>query len=115
MKRVLLAGVAILALVGSAFAQSTTITRSPEPSSVAVLTIPQEQRAIIMRFVVQAKVQPVTIKEHIGIGTSLPDDVELLAIPNDWGLELTRYRYVVSHSHVFLVEPFSRRVVQIIN
>jgi hypothetical protein len=41
--------------------------------------------------------------------------VDLVAVPSDWGPNLTRYRYVYSGDNVVLVEPSSRRVVQVID
>ena len=39
-------------------------------------------------------------------------DVELVAVPSDWGPSLTKYRYVYSNDRVLLVDPGSRAVVQ---
>jgi hypothetical protein len=35
-------------------------------------------------------------------------------VPSDWGPELGRYRYVYSGDDVVLVEPSTRRVIQVI-
>src|SRR6267143_1163874 len=113
MKRALLAGIAILALAGSAVAQSTTVTTTA-PSASATVTIAPEQRTKIKQYVVQQKVKPITLKERVTVGATLPADVELVAVPNDWGPEVTKYRYVYSDDRVVLVEPSSRRVVQVI-
>jgi hypothetical protein len=114
MKRTLLAALAIAALAStSAMAQSTTVTTSPGAS--ASVTIAPEQRTKIKQYVVQQKVKPITVKERVAVGATLPADVELMAVPSDWGPEVSRYRYVYSDDHVMLVEPGSRRVVQIID
>ena len=42
----------------------------------------------------------------------MPSDVELVAVPPDWGPSLTRYRYVYSGDRVMLVDPGTRTVVQ---
>jgi len=115
MKRTLLAGVTILALAGPAFAQSTTVTTGVAPSAGASVTIAPEQRTRIKQYVTEKKVKPVTVKERVSVGATLPADVELVDVPPDWGPELTRYRYVYSDNHVMLVEPSSRRVVQVID
>jgi hypothetical protein len=115
MKRSLLAAVAIATLVsGSALAQSTTVTTT-SPGAGASVTIAPEQRTKIKQYVVQQKVKPVTVKERIAVGATLPADVELMSVPADWGPGLSTYRYVYSDNHVALVEPSSRRVVQIID
>ena len=115
MKRTLLAGATFLALAGPAFAQSTTVTTGVAPSAGASVTIAPEQRTRIKQYVVEKKVKPITVKERVSVGATLPADVELVDVPSDWGPELTRYRYVYSDNHVMLVEPSSRRVVQVID
>jgi hypothetical protein len=114
MKRTLLAGVTALALAGPAFAQSTIVT-TPAPGPGVTVTIAPEQRTRIKQYVVQQKVKPITIKERVTVGTVLPADVEFAAVPGDWGPELSRYRYVYSGDNVVLVEPSSRRVIQVID
>jgi Protein of unknown function (DUF1236) len=42
----------------------------------------------------------------------VPRDVELEAVPTEWGPSLTRYRYVYFCERVMLVDPESRTVVQ---
>ena len=113
MKKTLLAGLTALALASPAFAQTTVTTTAP--SAGATVTIAPEQRTKIKQYVVQQKVKPVTVKERVTVGTVLPADVEFAAVPGDWGPELGRYRYVYTNDNVVLVEPSSRRVIQIID
>jgi hypothetical protein len=113
MKRILLAGAAALLLVGSAAAQSTTVTTTA-PSAGASVTIAPEQRTRIKQYVVQNKVKPYAMRERMVVGTTLPADVELSTVPNEWGPGLTQYRYVYSGDHIGLVDPSSRRVIQVI-
>jgi Protein of unknown function (DUF1236) len=114
MKRVLLAGVAVLALSGPAFAQSGTMTTTA-PGASATVTIAPEQRTKIKQFVVEKNVKPVTVKEKIVVGATLPADVELQAVPADWGPDLVKYRYINWDNHVVFVEPSSRKVVTVID
>jgi hypothetical protein len=114
MKRTLLASIAVLALAVPAFAQSTIVT-TPAPSASTTITIAPEQRTKIKQYVIQQKVKPVTMRERVTVGATLPADVEFAAVPSDWGPELGRYRYVYSGDNVVLVEPSSRRVIQIID
>lgn len=114
MKRTLLAGLTALALATPASAQTTVVTPAPGPSAGATVTIAPEQRTRIKQYVVQQKVRPVQVKERVTVGAVLPAEVEFAAVPSDWGPELGRYRYVYTNDHVVLVEPSSRRVIQII-
>jgi hypothetical protein len=113
MKRSLLAGVAVLALSLPAFAQSTTVTTETTTSG-ATVTIAPEQRTKIKKYVVEQKVKPMTVEKRVTVGATLPAEVELHTVPSDWGPGLTRYRYVYSGDDVVLVEPSSRRVIQVI-
>ena len=45
------------------------------------------------------------------VGAKVPTDVELVAVPSDWGPSLTKYRYVYSNDRVMLVDPGTRTVV----
>jgi hypothetical protein len=105
MKRGLLAGITALAVLagGQAIAQSVSVEISPE------------QRTKIKEYVVKEKVKPVTIKESVRVGVTIPADVDLVAVPDAWGPAFTKYRYVYHDNHVVLVEPSSRKVVQIID
>jgi hypothetical protein len=105
MKRyVVLAATAMsIAFGAQALAQAVSIEIAPE------------QRTRIKEYVVKEKVRPVTVKERITVGATLPADVELATVPADWGPSVSKYRYVYHDNHVVLVEPSSRRVVQIID
>jgi hypothetical protein len=81
----------------------------------AVVTIEPEQRTTIKQYVVEEKIKPITVRERISVGATLPGDVELQAVPSTWGPTVSKYRYVYSNDNVYLVEPDSRRVVTIID
>jgi len=78
-------------------------------------TLAPEQRTLIRRYVVERNVAPATIGPTVTVGATLPPSVELLAVPTEWGPNLAPYRYVYADKHVVLVEPSSRRVVQVID
>ncbi len=103
MKRSILAGAAALALFAGteAFAQAVSATIDLTP----------EHRTRIKEYVVKERVKPYVAKERITVGTTLPADVELRAVPSDWGPSVSRYRYVYSNNRVHFVDPASRRVI----
>jgi hypothetical protein len=80
----------------------------------ATVEISPEQRTHIREYVVKQKISPVKI-ESVSVGSVLPPDIELQAFPGDVGASVSTYRFVKTSDHVVLVEPSSRRVVQIIN
>jgi hypothetical protein len=113
MKRILLAGVAVAALAGSAVAQSVPV--STVPNVATTIMIAPEQRAKIVQFVIRQKMKPVELSKQIAIGEILSSDVELLVFPGDWGPALSQYRFVYWQDGIAVVEPSSHRVVQIID
>jgi hypothetical protein len=101
MKRLALAGAAILALVISyqAVAQG------------AVEVAPQ-YRERIKEYMVKKKVRPVTsIHERVKPGYRVPAKVALRTVPADWGPTVRRYRYFYQTNVVQFVDPRTRQVV----
>jgi Protein of unknown function (DUF1236) len=113
MKSTILAAIGALTLAGPALAQSTVVT-SPAPRAGAAVTIAPEQRAKIKQYVVQHQVRSYPMQQRIAVGTTLPTDVELTVVPSEWGPGLGGYRYVYSGNYIGLVEPSSRRVIEVI-
>jgi hypothetical protein len=101
----LVAGITALTLLagGQALAQAVTVDLSPE------------QRTTIKQYVVKERVAPVTVKERISVGATLPANVELRSVPGTWGPSVSKYRYVYSDNRVYFVEPSSRKVVHVID
>jgi hypothetical protein len=56
----------------------------------------------------------VTLPGEVRVGVAIPGDVELVAVPDDWGPSFGRYRYVYWNNRVVLVDPGDRQVVHII-
>ena len=110
MKKLILMTAAAALIATSALAQ-TTVTTTTGAASGRVVVEP-EARTRIKSYVTEHKLRPVTVKERISVGATVPNDVELVAVPSDWGPSLTRYRYVYSNDRVMLVDPGSRTVVQ---
>jgi hypothetical protein len=112
MKRALLASAAAAVLaVGAStlsFAQSAGVQVGPVGAGI---TFAPEQRTHIHEYIVKERVAPVTVREHVRVGATLPADVELRAVPSEWGPSVSRYRYVYSDDHVYFVEPSSRKVI----
>jgi hypothetical protein len=112
MKRVLIASAAVAALTLGAsapsFAQGVGVQVGPVSAGI---NFAPEQRTRIKEYVVREQVAPVSVRERIRIGATLPEDVELRTVPSDWGPSVSKYRYVYSDEHVYFVEPSSRKIV----
>jgi hypothetical protein len=102
MKRFMILATAALISSG-AFAQTATVEFAPE------------QRTKIKQYVTTQKVAPVTVKEKVTVGSTLPADVRLSPVPADWGPSVSKYQYFHSDDHVYFVDPGTRRVVTVID
>jgi len=110
MKKLLLLSAAIAIISTSAFAQSTVVSTTGAGHSA--VQIEPEYRTRIKTYVTEHKVRPVATQEKIIVGGAVPRDVELEAVPSDWGPSLAKYRYIYSGDRVMLVDPSTRTVVQ---
>jgi len=54
------------------------------------------------------------MQSRVTIGATLPADVELVPVPETWGPGFRSYRYVYTGDDVVLVDPSSRRVIEVI-
>ena len=73
---------------------------------------PQEQTAV-RQYVVRQNVPSVRVQEQVVVGQPLPATVELRALPADVGVQ-TQYRYTIVNDQTVLVDPQTRRVIQVI-
>ena len=101
MKALYVAGLAAALLTTQAFAQAVVI--SPE------------QRTTIKEYVVKEKIRPHKMQSRVTVGATLPADVELAPVPQAWGPSFGSYRYIYTGDDVVLVDPSSRRVIDVID
>jgi len=101
MKALYVAGFAAALLTTQAFAQAVVIA--------------PEQRTVIRDYVVKEKIRPYRMQSRVTVGATLPAEVELAPVPETWGPTFRSYRYVYTGDDVVLVDPSSRRVVEIID
>jgi len=94
-------GVAVAALLAS-------------PVMAQSVVVAPEQRTIIKEYVVKERIAPHRLQSRVTVGATLPADVELAPVPETWGPAFRSYRYVYTGDDVILVDPSSRRVVQVI-
>ena len=101
MKALYVAGLAAALLTTQAFAQAVVV--SPE------------QRTTIKEYVVKEKIRPHRLQSRVTVGATLPADVELAPVPETWGPSFRSYRYIYTGDDVVLVDPSSRRVIDVID
>ena len=84
-----------------------------EPVVVAPGGIALEQRPAFREYVVRERVPTYSVPERVIVGATLPDvGVTYYDVPPSFGP--TPYRYTVVNGETVLIEPRSRRIVQVI-
>lgn len=109
MKKLLILAAAASLAATMANAQTTVTTTG---TAGAAVRIEPEYRTKIKTYVTEHKIRPIVTQEKIVVGAKVPSNVELEAVPSDWGPSLVKYRYVYSGDRVLLVDPGTRTVVQ---
>ena len=118
MRTRILAIAALAAAIGApiaAQAQNATVGVAPGPG-VAVTEsggIAVDQRPAFHQYVVRERIPNYTIPDRVVVGGVLPETgVTYYDVPQTFGA--TPFRYTVVNGSTVLVEPRSRRIVQVI-
>jgi len=114
--RIGLLSAAFAATFGWAAVSATAQTSGTPVTSPPALLAPEKQ-AIIKEHVNRTKVPATEMSGPVAVGTTVPKDVSLYSLPQDLMTEIptvTSYRFLVSGHVIAVVEPESRRVIQII-
>ena len=72
-----------------------------------------DQSAKVKTYVVKEKRPSAKVSEKVVVGETLPSSVEFYALPADVGVQ-TQYRYTVVNDRTVLVDPGTRKVIQVI-
>ena len=106
-----------LAVPIAAQAQTTITTGTAGGSTVVIGEhegIIADQRPAFREYIVQQRVPNYSISERVVVGTVLPETgVTYYDVPQTFGA--TPYRYTVVNGQTILVEPRSRRIVQVVD
>ena len=107
---------ALAAVIGAPIAASAqTVGVAPGPSVVVTESdgIAVAQRPAFREYVVRERTPNYTIPDRVVVGAVLPESgVTYYDVPQTYGA--TPYRYTVVNGSTVLVEPRSRRIVQVI-
>jgi hypothetical protein len=115
---VIAATAAIIATPVAAQAQSETMTTGVARGGAVIVDddadgIAVDQRPAFREYVVREHVPTYTIPDRVAVGAVLPEaGVTYYDVPQTYGS--TPYRYTVVNGRTILVEPRSRRIVQVV-
>jgi hypothetical protein len=101
-------------IVASALA---ALLAAPAAAQEAKLTIEPAHTTIIREYVTSARVQPVVVTMPLALGAVVPDEIKTQAVPLGMVAkvpEVRNYEYFTAGSKVVFVEPYTRRIVQIV-
>jgi hypothetical protein len=110
-------GVMALLVTTPALAQSAAPTPGTVMESPTPPVLPPEKQALIREQAKRPNLPVVTLSEPARIDMTIPEEVELLALPQDITTDTpttTSYRYLITNDVIAVVEPQSRRVIQLI-
>jgi hypothetical protein len=119
MRNKILAIAAIAGALGATAAQAqTSITTGVVRGGTVIVNedegIAVEQRPAFREYIVRERVPNYTIPDRVIVGGVLPETgVTYYDVPQTFGV--TPYRYTVVNGQTVLVEPRSRRIVQVVD
>jgi hypothetical protein len=115
----------ILAIAAIAAAISAPIAAQAQSGTVGIVRgsgvvvqedidgIAVDQRPAFRQYIVRERVPTYTIPDRVIVGTVLPESgITTYDVPETYGP--TPYRYTVVNGQTVLVEPRSRRIVQVV-
>jgi hypothetical protein len=116
MRNHLIVAAVMAAVVTPVAAQAQYYTTGAARGAIVVdddAGIAVEQRPAFREYVVRERVPNYAIPDRVVVGTVLPDTgVTYYDVPQTYGA--TPYRYTVVNGETVLVEPRTRRIVQVI-
>ncbi len=118
MKHLMIAAVASVGLISAASAQTATTTTTTggavATAGATTVTIQPEVRATVREYVTTSKPKSVAVPSGftVSTGAMLPEAIEVQSFPTTVGV--TQYRYAVVGDQTVLIEPSSRRIVEVI-
>ena len=87
------------------------VTTGLAAPGVGIIT--EEERPRFRRYIVEERVPSYTVEAPVNVGTVLPESgVTYYDVPQQYGA--TSYRYTAVNDRPILVEPRTRRVMQVI-
>ena len=110
-------GVVALVAATPALAQSAAPTPGMVVESATPPVLPPEKQSLIREQAKRPNLPVATLSEPARIDMVIPEEVELLAMPQDMTTETpttTSYRYLITSDVIAVVEPQSRKVIQLI-
>lgn len=98
--------------VGIVLAAALACSAAIAQTSTTTTTITTEQQSKVRSHVMKEKPASVKVTETVTVGSALPSSVTLHTLPTDVGVN--QYRFAIVNDKTLLVEPSSRKIIQVI-
>ena len=115
MKLLVRSAAVVLSLIGAVAVATAQTTGTPVET--APVPLPPEKQAIVKEHVRRNNVPAANLDGPVTVGVTLPETVELFALPQDTVTEVptvTRYKFLSTSNVIAVVDPETRKVIQII-
>ncbi|WP_291865863.1 DUF1236 domain-containing protein [Bradyrhizobium sp.] len=118
MRNRILAVAAIIAAIGAPITAQAQNTTGAARGNTVIITendgIAADQRPAFREYVIRERVPTYTIPDRVVVGGILPEaGITYYDVPQTFGQ--TTYRYTVVNGQTVLVEPRTRRIVQVVD
>ena len=101
-------------IAGTAFAFPASAQYTVGTTAPAVGVITEEHVPTFRRYVVEERLPSYAIPDRVVIGSTLPEaGIVYYDVPERFGA--TTYRYTIVNDRTVLVDPRSRRIIQVID
>lgn len=112
MKRIAIIAAAVLASSVALAQTSTTTTTTRTTETTGSIT--PEVRTKVREYITTERPRAIEVPAgvSVSVGTTLPEAVELRTFPSSVGV--SEYRYTVIGDRTVLVDPSTRRIIQVI-
>jgi hypothetical protein len=87
------------------------------PVETPPVPLPPEKQAIVKEHIKRNNVPATEFGAPVTVGMTLPDTVELFALPQDTVTEVpkvTSYKFLVTGAAIAVIDPDTRKVIQLI-
>ena len=108
---------AALALALDCVVPAATAQTTGVPVETAPVPLPPEKQAMVKEHVRRNDVPAADPSAPVTVGMIVPEGTELFALPQDNVTEVpsvTRYKFLVTGATIAVVDPETRKVIQII-
>lgn len=114
-----LTGLLVTVTAASAQAPGSAVPMGSNPANALNVTqgsstpLTMQQRPRLREQALKHRDAEIRMQDDVGVGTVLPQDARLIEIPAEFGIE--RYQLALANQKTLLVDPATRRVVEVID